>query len=66
METFIDTDVKKEGNLWYVFIMDKRIGDGSHDREAAEALQRWLVSGLQDLTDAVMNILDKAFAETGK
>ena len=66
VETYIETKVREEDGLFYVFILDRRIGRGSRSREAAEALQRWVVSGLQDLMDVICDILDKAFKETGQ
>ena len=67
VETNIETDVKESDGLWYVYIFDSPISRGSRSREAAEALQRWLVAGLPDLADVFYGpILDKAFKETGK
>ena len=65
VQTNIETDVREDGGLFYVYILDRRIGRGSHSREASEALQRWVVSGLQDFVDVFADILDKAFKETG-
>ena len=66
VNTNIETDVREEDGLFYVFILDRPIGRGARSRDAAEALQRWLTSGLQDLMNAFTDVLDKAFKETGK
>ena len=60
------TDVKQDGELWYVYVGDHRLGYGCHDQYAAEALQRWFCSAQQDIVNWVADMIDKAFAETGK
>jgi hypothetical protein len=60
------TNVKKDGELWFVYVGDHRLGRGCRDEHAAEALQRWFCSAQQDIVDWVAAMIDGAFAETGK
>jgi hypothetical protein len=63
METEIDHDVREEGGLWYVFILDRRVGRGAVDKHAAEALNRWVGTAMQDIVDVFADVLDKAWKE---
>ena len=63
LETQIEHDVRKEDGLWYVFILDRRVGRGSRDKHAAEALNRWVGTALQDMMDVFADILDRAWSE---
>jgi hypothetical protein len=66
METEVDHDVRKEDGLWYVFVLGRRVGRGARDEHAAQALNRWVGTAMQDLIDVFADVLDKAFKETGK
>ena len=66
MDAYMETDVKEEGGFYYVYVMDQRVGHGVATREVAEALQRWITSGLQDMMEVLSKAIDQAFAETGK
>jgi len=66
LKTFIEIGFKQDGGLWYVFVMGKRIGDGSRTRRTAEKRFNWLKSGLQDLIEAIDLVEDKAWKESGK
>ena len=63
METEIDHSIRKEDGLWYVIILDRRVGRGTRDEHVAEALNRWVGSALQDITDVFADILEKAWKE---
>jgi hypothetical protein len=63
METEVDHDVRKEDKLWYVFVMDRRVGRGTRDKHAAEALDRWVGTALQDLVDVAADALEAAWKE---
>ena len=66
LKTTIEIEIRKDGANWYVFVMGKRIGDGTHTRRAARARQAWVMSGIQDLIEAVDMMEDKAWKESGK
>ncbi len=63
METDIDIEVNEDGGLFYVYILGKRIGRGASTRAIADALARWVRSGIQEWCDINPIILDKAFGE---
>ena len=63
METDIEHSVREEDGLWYVFILDRRVGRGARDKHAAEALNRWVSSAMQDIVDAFADIVEKAWKE---
>ena len=66
LKTFIEFSIQQDGVLWYVYVMGKRIGDGSRTRRTAAKRQAWLLSGIQDLIEAVDLMEDKAWKESGK
>lgn len=63
METDINIEVNEDGGLFYVYILGKRIGHSTTNRAVAEALARWVSSGIQEWVDIYSDILDKAFKE---
>ena len=63
METEIEHNVRKTDGLWYVYILDRPIGRGTRDKHAAEALNRWIGTAMQDIVDVFSDVLDKAWKE---
>ena len=66
MELETITNVKQDGEFWFVYVDDHRIGSGCRDKHAAEVLARWFYSSAQDIVDWVADLLDRGWKDREK
>ena len=66
MELETITDVKQDGELWFVYVGDHRLGRGCRDKHAADALARWFCSAQQDIIDWVADLAEHGWNEREK